>query len=185
VNGEALLAASYAAFLLLAALGLDALARHSQRRAGRYRTAEFTFHRDLDAWQCPEGEFLRRVGLDGSRRIVRYRARAAVCNACPAKAECTDSDQGREVVRALDPWPHSEAGRFHRGISVALTALAALVVTVALLRDPHFPEVALLGAILGLSLVTGGRLALVFSSAPSGFPAVAAPPKDERSLINR
>ena len=23
----------------------------------------------------------------------------------------TDSDHGREVVRPLDPWPHSEAGR--------------------------------------------------------------------------
>ena len=26
---------------------------------------------------------------------------------------------GREIVRPLDPWPHSEAGRFHRGIVAA------------------------------------------------------------------
>ena len=30
---------------------------------------------------------------------------------CPRKEACTDSVEGREVMRALDPWPHSEAGR--------------------------------------------------------------------------
>ena len=33
-------------------------------------------------------------------------------SATPARARraCTDSDRGREIVRPLDPWPHSEAG---------------------------------------------------------------------------
>ena len=56
---------------------------------------------------------------------MRYRAKAHVCNACPRKDACTDSDHGREIVRPLDPWPHSEAGRFHRGISLLLVVLGA------------------------------------------------------------
>lgn len=41
-----------------------------------------------------------------------------VCNACPSKHRCTDSDRGREIVRPLDPWPHSEAGRLHRATGI-------------------------------------------------------------------
>jgi hypothetical protein len=171
VSGEALLAAGYSAFLLIAALCLDALARHSHRRSGRYRTAGFSFHHELDAWRCPEGEFLKRVELDEERRLVRYRARAAVCNACPAKADCTDSDQGREVVQPIDPWPHSEAGRFHRGIAVAICVLGALVAAVALTRNSAPADLALLGAMLALALLVGLRLGRVFLASPSGFPS--------------
>ena len=31
-----------------------------------------------------------------------YRADAAVCNACPCKAHCTTSDQGRQIQRSLE-----------------------------------------------------------------------------------
>ena len=44
---------------------------------------------------------------------------------CPRKDACTDSDRGREIVRPLDPWPHSEAGRFHRAIALLMVALGA------------------------------------------------------------
>jgi len=47
--------------------------------------------------------------VDHEPRLVRYRGRPQICNYCPTMAECTDSDEGREVVRAMDPWPHSEA----------------------------------------------------------------------------
>ncbi len=32
---------------------------------------------------------------------VQYRAEAAICNACPAKAACTPSDEGRVVHRSF------------------------------------------------------------------------------------
>lgn len=170
MSAEALFAAGYCVFLVGVAVGLDALARHSQDRSGRYRTAGFSFHSELDAWRCPEGEFLRRIRIDSGRRIVRYRARAAVCNACPAKAECTDSDEGREIAHAIDPWPHSEAGRFHRGISVFLVGIGVLIVVAAMARNPDPSDLAVLGAALVLAAITGGRLALAFGSTPSGFP---------------
>ena len=145
---EAIGAAAYAAFLAVGALGLDRLARHAHHRSARHRTAGFDFRGDLDAWVCPEGEHLRRVETDLERRLARYRARPAVCNACPAKPDCTDSDEGREIARPLDPWPHSEAGRFHRGLAVAMVGLAVLILAVALVRNHDPADIVLLGSLL-------------------------------------
>ena len=90
--------------------------------------------------------------VDHERRLVRYRGRPQICNHCPAKSDCTDSDEGREVVRAMDPWPHSEAGRFHRGISLAVALVAAPILAAVALRN-HAPlELAVLGA--GFLVVT-------------------------------
>ena len=94
--------------MLGVAIGLDLLARHSHARSERYRTAGFTYHPSHDAWICPEDQLLVRSEVDQERRLVRYRGRPQICNHCPAKADCTDSDDGREVVRAMDPWPHSK-----------------------------------------------------------------------------
>jgi hypothetical protein len=171
MSTEALLAIGYAAFLLAAATGLDALARHSYRRSERYRTAGFSFRADHDLWECPEGEQLHRVETDHRRRLARYRARPQVCNACPAKGDCTDSDDGREIARSLDPWPHSEAGRFHRGVCVVLAVLAALIVVLALVRSEGSADVLALSAALGVSVAAAGRLLGSFRRTPSGFPA--------------
>src|SRR3712207_2635327 len=85
-----------------------------------------------------------RSEVDHERRLVRYRGRPQVCNYCPAKTECTDSDEGREVVHAIDPWPHSEAGRFHRGISLAVTLVAGLILAAEILRHHAPSELAVL-----------------------------------------
>ena len=171
MSTEAILATGYAVFLMLAATGLDLLARHSHRRTTRYRTAGFTFRPDLDLWECPEGQELHRVDTDHGRRLAHYRARPAVCNACPAKAECTDSDHGRQITRALDPWPHSEAGRFHRGVCVVLVVLAAVIAAVALVRSDGATDAVVLAAMLGVAVAIAGRLLAAFRRLPSGFPA--------------
>lgn len=167
---EAILATAYVAFLVAIAGGLDVLARHSHLRSGQYRTLGFNFREDLDVWECPEGEYLRRLHLDESKRIVRYRARAAACNACPVKHQCTDSDDGREIVRPLDPWPHSEAGRFHRGICVALAALGAVVALLGLVRANTLGEAILLSCAFGLASLVAIRLFGAFRRTPNGFP---------------
>ena len=104
---------------------------------------------------------------------MRYRAKAHICNGCPRKSACTDSDSGREVIRPLDPWPHSEAGRFHRGISLMLVALAVMVLIVAGVRNNAPAEAALLGAVLVAALVTGRLLLRDFRRHPAGFPEPA------------
>lgn len=155
---EAVLLGSYALFLLGVAAGLDLLARHSHRRSQRFRTAGFSYHAHLDAWECPEGQHLWPHGHDRERRLVRYRGRPQVCNACPSKPVCTDSDEGREIVRFLDDWPRLEAGRFHRGLALTLIVLAALITGTALFRHHDPTELAALGIVLALSGFAGHRL---------------------------
>ena len=171
---EALAVAAYAVLLLGVAIGLERLARHSYRRSGRYRTAGFTYHGHLDAWECPEGQHLHRFELDHERRVVRYRGRPHICNACPRKSACTDSDRGREIVQPIDPWPHSEAGRFHRGISLALVALAAVMSLAELARHHGATDAVALGAVLATIALVGPRLLSGFRNAASGFPAPGA-----------
>lgn len=171
MSAEVLLAAGYGAFLLLAAAVMEWLSAHTHRRSLRYRTAGFTYDERHDRWQCPEGQHLWPHEFDSDRRLVRYKAKAHVCNGCPRKDACTDSDTGREVVRALDPWPHSEAGRFHRGLSLLLVALAILVVTVGLVRHHEPAEAALMVGLLAVAAVVGRWLARDFRAHPAGFPA--------------
>jgi hypothetical protein len=170
VATESLLGAGYGLLLAAIALGLDALARHSHRRSELYRTAGFSYFPHLDAWECPEGQQLHRIETDLSQRLARYRARAQVCNACPRKSACTDSDSGREVTRALDPWPHSEAGRFHRGIAVAIVAFGCLVICAGVALHHGAGDLVVLGAALALCGGTAVYLLADLRSAPSGFP---------------
>lgn len=189
VAAETLLAAGYGLFLALVALGIDALARRSHRRADLYRTAGFTYHANLDTWECPEGERLHRIETDMQLRIARYRARAHVCNACPRKQDCTDADTGREVTRTLDPWPHSEAGRFHRVIAIAIVGFGILVIGAGAALNRSAGDLAVLGSALLICTTVGLYMLVDLRNAPSGFPWVdgersgpaPAPPQSDRS----
>ncbi len=167
---ESLLAAGYGLFLAVVALGLDALARHSHRRSELYRTAGFAYLEQVDAWDCPEGERLHRVETDMRQRVARYRASAQVCNACPRKGDCTESDTGREVTRTIDPWPHSEAGRFHRGIAVAIVGFGSLVICAGAVLHHGAVDLVVLGGSLLVCGVVGLHLLADLRSSPSGFP---------------
>ena len=103
MSTEVLLAAGYAGLLVTGAFVLEWLSAHTHRRSLRYRTAGFTYDETQDHWECPEGEHLWPHEFDHERRLVRYRAKAHICNGCPRKAACTDSDRGREIVRPAGP----------------------------------------------------------------------------------
>jgi hypothetical protein len=174
VSVEALLAAGYAGFLACGAFALEWLSAHTHRRALRFRTAGFTYDADHDRWECPEGEHLWPHDFDRELRLVRYRARAQVCNSCPSKPRCTDSDRGREIVRPLDPWPHSEAGRFHRVIALLMIALSALILLVEVARNHALTDVALLLGLLALIVPAGRWLLRDLRAHPANFPAPTA-----------
>jgi len=171
VNAEVLMAAGYAAALIAAACLLEWLSAHTHRRSLRYRTAGFEYDETHDHWRCPEGEHLWPHEFDADRRLVRYRAKAHICNGCPRKQDCTDSERGREIVRPLDPWPHSEAGRFHRGIALLLVGLAALVVLAEGVRHHAPSEAVVLLGVLGAGVLAGRWMARDLRAHPSGFPA--------------
>jgi Transposase DDE domain len=170
MTSEAVIAASYTGLLLAIALTIDWLSAHTHRRSLRYRTGGFEYRRHEDLWVCPEGEHLWPHEVDHHRRIVRYRAKAHICNGCTLKERCTDSDEGREIVRPMDPWPHSEAGRFHRVISLTLVVLAALIAAVALTRNHAPADSAVLGALVVVSVFMVRLLARDLRRHPANFP---------------
>jgi hypothetical protein len=118
------LALGYGAVLVLVAYGVDVLARRAAHRIEQDRSGGFSYHEDHDAWLCPQDQWLWPTSFDPDNRVMRYRASPTVCNACPVKHTCTTSASGREMSRAVDSWPASEAARFHRGIACAITVLA-------------------------------------------------------------
>ena len=169
MSTEVFLFAGYAALLLVVAVLLEWLSAHTHRRSLRYRTAGFEYNADHDHWRCPEEQYLWPYEIDHDRRLVRYRAKARICNACPRKQACTDSSSGREIVRPLDSWPHSEAGRFHRGLSLVLVALSLLMLVAAGVRNHNPEEAALLGALFVAALLVGRMLGNDFRAHPSNF----------------
>jgi hypothetical protein len=173
MRAEVVLAAGYAAFLTSGAFLLEWLSAHTHRRALRYRTAGFSYDETHDHWTCPEGEHLWPHELDHELRLVRYRARPHVCNACRVKQNCTDSDHGREVARPLDPWPHSEAGRFHRVIALTMIGVATLILGVELARHHAAIEAVLLGALLVGVALAARHLLRDLRVHPANFPAPA------------
>jgi len=159
VHIQVLLAAGYAVFLAVAALVLELLARHSHRRSQQFQVAGFRYHPQVDAWECPTGKRLPRAESDPARRLVVYRASAHVCNRCHIKFDCTDSDRGRKIERRLDSWLDSEIRRFHRGLSLALVFLAALILVAEVFFHKSPVDRDLLWTVLALMILLASRLA--------------------------
>jgi transposase len=71
------------------------------QRTPFYGASKFTYDPERDEFRCPEGQVLRRRTAKYTEGVVVYQAEAARCNACPLKAACTESSQGRQVRRSL------------------------------------------------------------------------------------
>ena len=123
VGVETWLAAGYCMGLVGLAHVIDALARRAASVSEGGVSGGFTYHEDHDAWQCPQDQWLWPQSFDTRNRVMRYRGTPSICNACPVKDTCTTSSAGREVQRAVDSWPASEAARFHRGIACLVVVL--------------------------------------------------------------
>ena len=164
------LTAVYAVFLILVAHGFDRLAQVTAHRSDRWRTGGFTYQEDHDAWVCSEDQWLWPMSFDPENRVTRYRAKPTVCNACPVKESCTTSDTGRQMTREVDPWPHSEAGRFHRGIACTICALAVLLPFATLVAERDLPDAGVLIATVVFSVVASLPLVSHFRNTPDGFP---------------
>jgi hypothetical protein len=63
--------------------------------------AQFSYDAAHDRYVCPQGQSLRPFHTEYKAEKVEYRAEAATCNACPIKAQCTPSDNGRQVHRSF------------------------------------------------------------------------------------
>lgn len=165
------LVAAYAVLLVVVAWVFDLVARRVSTRSSRWRDGEFVYLEDHDAWKCKEDQWLWPISFDPENRVMLYKAHPMVCNDCAFKQQCTTSDTGREIRREVDPWPHSEAGRFHRGISCAIAALAIVMplLSLAVLHTPR--DLFVLAATVVVAAGASVPLARHLWHTPSNFPA--------------
>lgn len=179
-----LLAAGYAIVLLAVGWGFDRMAERTSQRSTNLQTGNFTYLESHDAWKCPEDQLLWPTSYDPDNRVMRYRAQPSVCNACPVKETCTVTPHGREVTRQLDPWPHSDSGRFHRGIALAVVIMGLILPLTSLITGHNLTEV----------LVTIGVIVVVFGAGiiplarhlwntPSNAPVTHLPERTDREAV--
>ena len=163
-HAEVLMAAGYAMFLVLVALMLEWLAKHSHRRSEQMSVTGFKFHSEFDHWECPTGQLLHRHSVDHVNKVVRYRAIGHICNCCHKKPDCTDSDEGREIEHRVDSWVQSEIRHYHRGISLAILLLAALILLAQVWWFKGTRDLMLAGGMLLVIGTLGARLLAGFRS---------------------
>jgi transposase len=76
---------------------------HPRRRCvkGKFRQSEFSYDKEADCYICPTGQQLKyySTDADGHRR---YRVGTVVCKDCPLRQQCTDSRDGRRIMRHSD-----------------------------------------------------------------------------------
>jgi hypothetical protein len=70
-------------------------------RTPYFGASKFHYDAEQDVFHCLQGELLPRRTTKYTEGTVVYQAKAETCNACPVKAACTASDQGRQVHRSL------------------------------------------------------------------------------------
>ncbi|WP_347354237.1 hypothetical protein [Intrasporangium sp.] len=165
-----LLVSGYAFLLLLIAWGVDQMGRRSAEKSAQWRTGNFVYHEGKDAWQCHQDQWLYPAAFDPEKRVIRYVGQHEICGRCPIKDECSPSPGPREITRAVDPWPFSDSGRFHRGISLCV-AVVAVFMPAALLVGFHRPgEVVVLLSTAVVALVVAVRFGWALRHTPTNFP---------------
>jgi hypothetical protein len=72
-----------------------------EHKTAYYGPGQFRYDAGSDVYVCPEGAPLHPYRRELKAEKVEYRAEAAICNTCPRKADCTPSNQGRQVHRSF------------------------------------------------------------------------------------
>jgi len=66
-----------------------------------YPLERFQYRPERDVFICPQGQELPLQSRCETKQYFRYRAKASICNPCPVKHECTDSQTGRYLARSF------------------------------------------------------------------------------------
>lgn len=67
---------------------------------GLFTKEAFTYSAERDAYRCPAGEWLtQRTQTEVDGRTLRYYGNWDACAACPLREQCTESKQGRRIMR--------------------------------------------------------------------------------------
>jgi hypothetical protein len=161
---------------------LELLARAHFHRAQRYAHHGFAYDAELDRYECPQGELLTLHTFDDRNKLAIYKAPASSCNECVLKTFCTPHDEGRQVYRSLAEFHETDVGRFHRGLSLVILAIALAFSAGGLLAWWNKPGEWLLVITTAVSLVV---LWLNLRAAPDRVAAIEganwSDPRDESS----
>ena len=68
----------------------------------RYPQERFHYEGARDAYRCPQGKWLHRLGRGHKRGQGMVRYGGAACGACPVRSQCTSSPRGRQIIRYDD-----------------------------------------------------------------------------------
>jgi transposase len=71
------------------------------KRTSLFGREAFTYDAEADHYTCPNGAILHWERHDYVNQTHHYHADAATCNACPLKAKCTTSKDGRRLRRSF------------------------------------------------------------------------------------
>jgi transposase len=78
-------------------------------KKGMYTKEAFTYLAEQDAYLCPAGEQLRySTQTEQNGRMLRYYNNLPACAGCPLRERCTESKQGRRIMRTPEE-PRLEA----------------------------------------------------------------------------
>lgn len=67
---------------------------------GLFTKEAFTYSAERDAYRCPAGEWLtQRTQTEVEGRTLRYYGNWQACASCPLREQCTESKQGRRIMR--------------------------------------------------------------------------------------
>ena len=101
----------------------------NRQPAKQFSKDQFVWHPAEHAYECPAGQRLLRIGSetreragDQEERLERFGAEAATCAACPLRAGCTASRNGRQLRRS----EHEELIVAHRAKMETAAAKAIL-----------------------------------------------------------
>ncbi len=165
-----LMVSGYAAVLLGVAWLFDQMGQRSATRSARWRTGNFVYHSDQDAWKCHEDQWLWPASFDPDKRVIRYAGQHAICGRCPVKEECSPTPGPRELTRQVDPWPFSDAGRFHRGISLCVGVIAIFMPTAMMFGAHDVADVIVLVTTIIVAVIATVPLGRHLWQTPRNFP---------------
>lgn len=72
---------------------------------------------------------MRPIAFDPDKRVIRCEGARAICGRCPSKDSCLSTPDSWEITQFVGPWPHSDAGCFHRGVGLAIACVGVLILT--------------------------------------------------------
>jgi len=175
---EVWLVTGYALVLIGVAWLLDRLGERSALRSASWRTSNFVYHADHDAWKCHQDQWLWPASFDPEKRVIRYAGQHAICGRCPVKDSCSPTPGPREITRPVDPWPHSEAGRFHRGLALTVACIGVFLPAMSLFGARGWLEVLVLAATVVIVGSLTYPLARHLWTSPANAPQIL--PHDEQ-----